>query len=266
MAVDASHAVMGACEFAIGINHTDRRLSPDVAIDPYNAETRVLAREWIIRCHAFSRRLIVGEESPDGIMSYLAGEPDAIQGIGDVAGEKQVEGRLKKVCVLKKKGPLLREEDREPLIHRHLRLVGFHLAEVGIDGRVQHQAVFQHRLAVEPCLRIEAARDEPWIIGVARIQGAVRAFKGVRNKLHIVSPGYRVQAFQRGLLAQASLNASGNARPRVRAIVARDPANEKNSPCLLLSCREAQTLERNRLPNDKAAPGPLAFRFPYRVE
>ncbi len=114
-------------------------------------------------------------------MPHLARQPDAKLRIGNVSREKQVERRLEEVCIFQEKWTLLRKVDGETLVDGHLGLVGFHLAEIGIHGCVQHQAVFQDGLAVKAHLRVELPRNKLGIRGVTRVQRPIGTFIGIRN-------------------------------------------------------------------------------------
>ncbi len=75
----------------------------------------------------------------------------------DVARINQKNRRGEVVGVLKKEGTKLGVIDRIALIDGELRLIGLDVAEVGVDGRIKDDAVFENRLELAACRALNVA-------------------------------------------------------------------------------------------------------------
>ncbi len=144
--------------------------------------------------------------------------------------------------------------------------VGFHLAEVGIDGRVEHEAVVHDALGVEPDVGLQVAPGEDGPARVARIERAKAAKRGVGDELNVASRRNVFQPGHGGGLVHASLDAVGNPRPEQVFAGARNPAVQNDAPRLLRVGGEAQALERDGHQDEIAARGELGVGAPHRVE
>ena len=91
-----------------------------------------IVTDGIIVRNAFPRTSVIDREQADGIGPGFSSQPGTELGIAEAAGEKQIDGSLKKVSILQKERPLLRKENFEPLIYRNLRFVRLDLAEIRI--------------------------------------------------------------------------------------------------------------------------------------
>ena len=87
--------------------------------------------------------------SPASQRPCPAREPRAIFRIDDAPRKEQVFRRQKVIGIVEKKRPLLREIDFEPLIDSNLRIVRFHLAEIGIERDIERERVMQNHFGVE---------------------------------------------------------------------------------------------------------------------
>ena len=67
-------------------------------------------------------RLVHRREVGDAELAELAGQLGAGLGIHDPAGVDQCLRRAEQLDPLEEERPLLRKEEREPLVHRHLPL------------------------------------------------------------------------------------------------------------------------------------------------
>ncbi len=131
----------------------------------------------------------VGGRASPGARSSLARTPTAQgpdfpvsrnpnSGCRDVARKYRNDRAREVVAVLQKKRALLGEKHSETLVDRNLRLIGFDLAEVRIDGRVEHETVVQNELRVQPDLRLQRAVLKQWMARVAVINVAKPAQAG----------------------------------------------------------------------------------------
>src|SRR5512142_1015576 len=93
--------------------------------------------------------------------------------------EHQVNWRCEVIAVFQEKGTFLGEEHFEALIYRDLRLVGLDLAEVRINGSIQHEAVVQDELGVEADIRFQPAALKERAIGIALVDISKPSQEGV---------------------------------------------------------------------------------------
>ena len=70
-------------------------------------------------------------------------------GIEDAAGKEELDGSLEEAGVLREERPLLGEVHLESLVDSHLRVVGFHLTEVGFPRAVERERAGQNDLGVD---------------------------------------------------------------------------------------------------------------------
>src|SRR5207302_4953527 len=141
--------------------------------------------------------------------------------------------------------PLLREEHLKALIHGVLRLVRFDLREIGINGRVQHQAVVENEFGIETELALKITVVETWLNGIAVIQTVQTADVSVRIELHVAAGGNVRHASDESFLIKASGNAAGNPRPVVVFIIARDVAHQRRAPYLLICGMKTNAAKRD---------------------
>src|SRR5438105_11640787 len=153
--------------------------------------------------------------------------------MSDPARKHQIDWRGEVVAVLKEERALLGKEDLEALVDGDLRLVGLNLAEVGINGRVEHEAVAQDELGVQTDIGLECPSFEERVSGVALIDVAKGSERAVRVELHVAAGRDILQSLKRGGLVEASLDAVRNARPEQVFVGTRDGTIEDNAPRLL---------------------------------
>ena len=180
--------------------------------------------------------------------------------------EDQIDRRCEEVAVLQKERAFLREENFEALVDRDLRLVGFDLAEVGIDRRIEHEAAVQDELSVQTDVGFESAALESRMVRVALVDVAEAAKQSVGNQLNVPAGRDVLHPARIGGLVEAPLNAVGNSRPEHVFVGARDAAIQNDAPLLLVRFGEAQALEWDRDQGKVAAPGQVVLRSatPYR--
>jgi hypothetical protein len=125
---------------------------------------------------------IVARKQAHRPWARLSGESQAELGMRDPAREHQIHGKREIVTVLEEEWPLLWEEDFESLVNRDLRLIGFDLAEVGIDGSIEHEAAVQNELCIESDVGFEITVLEERVIGVALVDVAKVANESIGNE------------------------------------------------------------------------------------
>ena len=111
--------------------------------------------------------VVDGEQADVGVIQ-LARDTDAELWVDDVAGVQQVDGRGEVVGVFEKEGPQLGEVHRVTLVHGELRLIGFHLAEVRVDGRVDDDGIVKDGLGFPAGGALEMTGAEVRVVGIQR--------------------------------------------------------------------------------------------------
>src|SRR5690348_9803851 len=101
------------------------------------------------RRQGFAWSSIVTGENPHGPGATFPGQTQAEFRVADAAREHHVDWAGEVVAVLEEERTLFWEKHFEALVDGDLRLVGFDLAEIRIDGGVEHEAVVQDELGIE---------------------------------------------------------------------------------------------------------------------
>src|ERR1700680_3904099 len=186
--------------------------------------------------------------------------------MADATGEDEIERRREVVAVLQEERTLFGEEHLEPLVNGDLRLVGFHLAEVRIERRIDHEAVVQNEFRVETTVWLELSALVERMIRVALINVAEAAEEPVGNDLDVASwRDEREPGRGRGLV-ETPLDAVGDTWPEQVLIGARDAAVQNNAPLLPSGVGKAQALKRNCHQYKVAAIGQASLGPPDRVK
>ena len=94
-------------------------------------------------------------KKPRFVSADFSCQANAVFRVDDVARVDQEDRRAEVIRVLEKERPELGKVDRVTLVDGELGLIGFHIAEIGIDGSVEHDAVFDDELgfAARQCLQ-----------------------------------------------------------------------------------------------------------------
>src|ERR1700756_3276828 len=124
------------------------------------------------------------------------------------AGEDEINGAGEVVAVFDEERAFFRKENFEALVDRDLRLVGFDLAEVGVDGGIENEAVAQDVLGIDSALGLKGAAGEEGIRRISPIDVAVAAQQSIGNELKVVR-GDVIDSARDGRLVEAALNAVG---------------------------------------------------------
>jgi hypothetical protein len=195
----------------------------------------------------------------DADRTQLAGEFGARDRIGDATGVHELARRPEQLDTLEEERPLLREEQGEALVHRHLARVRLHLAEVRIDGGVQRQ-VRETEARVQAGIRLGIAALES--AGRTRTLGA-----GGEERLrldHHASPQLTQSGQGAGLRQEAGRRAP-HVGPRVEVAGALHLALHLEPPLLLLASGVPQGLERDAHLHHPAVAGQPALGLPQEV-
>ncbi len=259
--VEREHSSRAADEFAIGDEHTEMRLIAELSLHAKHANTGVSACAWVVRRRA-TRRAVVHRETTHCPATQLAGEASTETGIDDAPREKQVDRRLEVARVLGEERSLLREEDLEALVHRHLRIVGLDLAEVRVDRRIDRQPVPDDHLGVHA--------DPPVSLVAKGRPTGIEEASPRPNRVGVdldVAPGRDPRkSTQRAELRDETLNTLGNVGPVHLFVVALNHTPDRDPPGLRLLVLEAQTPEGDRHADDVAVGRQPAFGGPHGIE
>ena len=123
--------------------------------------------------------VVDGEDANVGA-AKLAGDARAKLGADDVAGVEQGERRGKVAGVLEEEGAKLGKVNGVTLVHGELWLVAFDVGEVGIDGGVEDDGVFEDGLDLAAGGGFGVAGGEEGVVGVEAFKGCVRSGRGRR--------------------------------------------------------------------------------------
>ena len=107
--------------------------------------------------------------------------------MSDTARKYEIDRRTEVVAVFKEERALFGEEDLEALVDGDLRLIRLNLAEVGINGGIEYEAVAQDELGVQSDIGFECASFEDRVSGIALINVAKGAERAVGIELHVAA-------------------------------------------------------------------------------
>ncbi len=164
--VDAADAVPALAELLVGVDGAEARSLAQILRDAADRDRGVLAVERIAGRDGLAGLAVVDGKQPDIGVVHLSRHADAVFGMHDVARVDQIDGRDEVVGILKKEGPQFGKVNGEALIDGELRLIGFDIAEVGVDGRVENDAVFQDQLGFAAVGAFKMTRTEVGVGGV----------------------------------------------------------------------------------------------------
>ena len=125
------------------------------------------------------------------------------------------------------------------------------MGEIGIDSRIEYQAVVKNELRVETSLTLRVYLIKTRLGWVARIDGAEVAERSVGNELHVVAGRDVLQAADRAFLVQDTGDTARHIWPVVDLVVMRDVAHESHPPGRAVAGMETQTAEGNRHPDNE---------------
>ena len=157
----------------------------------------------IVGGNSLSRASVIHAQDAHRPGAKLAGEPSAVLGLHDVVGVVQADGGLEVAAVFNEKRPYLREVGRKALI-RDGRIVDADLAEIGVDGGIEHQAVVQDELCIEPAIPLEMLVFEVRVGGVDGVYLPQVATQYIRFKLKVLAMLDIAETFGCHVLGQAA--------------------------------------------------------------
>ena len=146
--IDREHSIEAGTEVPAGGQKPEARLAELTphADDPVD---RPVPPQGIGDGHELARGSIVGGQGARDPRARLARQAEAVLRVGDPAREEELGRGLEESRVLDEERPPLGEDDLVPLVDGHLRLVGFDLAEIGIERGIQRVRFVEHQLRVE---------------------------------------------------------------------------------------------------------------------
>ena len=137
--------------------------------------------------------------------------------------------------ILNKERPLFRKENSEALIHGDLRIVRFHLAEIGIQRHVKRQRIVGHKFGVQPRAVFKIVEKRGRGGGTRRIRLVQKMIAGqqpIGNELDIASGRHVFDSADRRELLRQSFHALRHVRPVVVFALAQDHAIKRDAPGL----------------------------------
>ena len=242
--VESRDAIVTAGKLAIGDQHAHVRFA-EVALHADHSDGGAPAGIRIVRIESRARRPVVDGQHSQVPVAQFSGDASAEFGVDDAARKEEILRRRKIAVVLQKEGTLLREDHLEALVHRDLRIVGFHLAEIGIERDVQRERVVNHRLGVQPRAEVRLAAEGRHA-RVGLIQKVRPAESGIRNQLQIAPRRDVLQAGHLGQLRHEARYLLGDIRPEGILVVGGDAAVQPEAPGLHGLRGKAQAAEGNR--------------------
>ena len=235
---------------AVGEGHPGDRVAAEVPPEPGDVEPGV-ARVGLVH-----RRQVGDAELPE-----FAGQLGAGLGIHDAAGVDQRLRRAEQLDALEEERPLLRKEEREPLVHRHLPLVALHLAEVGVERGVERVAG-EAEPEVEAGVGIDVSRSKS-PPATSRLPSAVAVTNGWAStatpRLRSCSPPMAP------FLPEEARVGAADVGPGVGVAGPLDHAGHVEAPALRLAAGVAQALERDPDLDLVALVGDPPLRLPGEV-
>lgn len=153
--VTASRVGHGS-KLAVGIDKADGGLLANIAIHAKHTEVGFGSRERVTRSNRLARGLIVRKEGADRPRTLLASETQAVIGVGDAASKDKIYGSGEVACIFEKEGTLFRKENLETLVDGDLRLVGFNLSKIRIQGGVEDKGILEYDFRIEAGTGVEA--------------------------------------------------------------------------------------------------------------
>ena len=196
-------------------------------------------------------------------MAAAAGEAQSTLRIHDTAGKQQDGIGGEEIRVLHEEGPTLGILHLEPLVHRHLGFVRFHLGEVRVQGDVQHKGVIEDELGVHPQI-IFRVGDKGRTTGSRPIEGVHVTGKGIGDDLGVVARRDIANAGEHGRLVQAPVPGDGIWRPEAFLAESGDLAPGLHPPHLVGSGGKAQPPQGHRDADHITLVGYLAVAVPDR--
>ena len=147
--IEGGDAVEAAGEFATGEEGSDVGLLAEFALDAGDGDEGVSVAIGIVWSEGVAGRAIVNGEQAEIPAAELAGEARAEFGVSNAAGEEEVFGRDEVTGIFEEKWAFFGELDFEALVDGDLGIVGFDLAEIGIQGNVERERRVDDGFGVE---------------------------------------------------------------------------------------------------------------------
>jgi len=238
----------------------------DVPPHPDDAELRPFAELRIIRVRHLAGRLIVGPQGAHRPGARLAREADAELGIDDPPGEHQVDRGAEVVGVFEEERPLFREIHLEAAVDGDLGAVRFHLAEVGIDGHVEHEAVLEDHLGVHAAVEFGQVAHPVRAVDAVRFDAPPGPEDAVGDELQVPARRDAPQAGGPRLLVQPAREPAGDARPERVFGGARDRPVQDDAPLLFGRAGKPERPERDLEPDGITLGSQTPLGVPERVK
>src|SRR5258708_282191 len=253
-------------QLAVSVNESHAGAFADLAVEAKDAKVGIVPGERIGLDDTLARRAVVGQKCSDGPWFNFGGEPGGVERINNSPCEGQIQGRLEVAGVFLEKRPLLREEDLKTLVDCNLRIVRLDLTKIGIEGGVQHQAVFDHDLGIQSRFGRKMLSCKTLTCWIASIQRTKSAERSIGNELHVPSRRDSVEPGDVRFVNEPALFLAAVSGVVGAFAVARNHPGEKNPPGVRAGGTEAHGFEGNLKPDHVAAVQNLCLRMPNGVK
>jgi hypothetical protein len=190
---------------------------------------RARAESGVALDHRLAGTEVVDAQHSYGPAPQFARKPSAVLRLDDVVGVVEVDRSHEIAAVLDEEWPHFGEIGWKALVG-NCRIVNADLAEVRIDRGIQHQAIVQDELGVEPAIALQMLVFKVRIDGIDGVQLAQAARDGVRLKLHVLPAPHVAETLDFHILREASGDVVIAARPEVALVGVRHVALEDDAP------------------------------------
>ena len=149
--VDSADAIPTLAKFLIGVDGAQTRSFTQIFRDTADGNRGVLKIERVAGRDCVARLSVIGCEQSNIRVADFAGHSNSVLRVHDGTCVDENDGRIEVAGILKEKWPQLRKVDGEALVDGELRLIGLDVAEIGVDGCVDHDAVFKDEFGFASC-------------------------------------------------------------------------------------------------------------------
>ena len=204
-AIDAGNPVVAVPQLTITDQEANPGLFRYVPEAAQDADIGFLAAQRIARFPIQTRRLIVYQYAAKTIVSGTTSEAHAAFRIDDAPGKYQGRSRGEEIRILNEEGPPFRKLHFESLIDGNLGLIGFYLAEIGIQRQVEHHGIVKNKFRIQAHILLGRG-VEAWSTHSISFYCINIARKQKRNKLKIITGRHIRDSSQQCGLVQTTLD------------------------------------------------------------
>ena len=171
----------------------------------------------------FMLRAVGNSQYADGPLSQAAGDAGTDSRVAQTAREEEILGSLKIAGVFEEERAAFGEKHLEALVDGHLRVVRFHLAEVGVDRDIESQGFVKHGLDVHAQARVSPGEEAGRVRVAVQIAGPGESAVG--NDANVAARRDAFDSFEFAELLNKAGDAVGNVGPEGGLVAAGDISN-----------------------------------------